>query len=251
MSFTFSLLLAVGIVAGLAWVVFQSPVKQGVHLFDLGMGTLLCALAVSRLGYVAWNWSYFQQHMFDIPQVWLGGLSSAGALLGAWLGLVIQARLVHQSAGELADHLLPLAGMVVLASWLACWLEGSAYGQSVGSAWWGLPAKDESGVFMPRFPTQLLGALITLGLLWVVEKIKKRRKDHKEPFLPVGGAASLAWLGLSLEMLGLSFLRADPVPLWQGIRLDTWGSLGLVVLSLTCCLWIFRPHWMRQRVMQS
>jgi prolipoprotein diacylglyceryltransferase len=213
------------------------------------MGTLLSALAAARLGYVIWNWGYFQQHWFDIPQVWLGGLSGVGALLGAWAGILVQARLVIKPAGELADRLLPLGGMVALASWLACWLEGCAYGLEVGGAWWGLPAQDEFGSFSQRFPTQLLGACLTLGLLWAIESLKSKPKGRKESVLPLGGAASLAWLGLSVEMLGLSFLRADPVLLWRGGRLDTWGSLGLVFLSLVCCLWVFRSAWARWRAM--
>jgi prolipoprotein diacylglyceryltransferase len=249
MSLTFSLLLAAGVILGLAWVVVRSPQKQVVPLLDLGMGTLLSALAVARLCYVVWNWDYFQQHWFDIPQVWLGGLSSIGAVLGAWVGIVIQARLVHKPASELSDHLLPLGGMVVLVSWLACWLDGYAYGLAAGGAWWGLPVQDEYGTFSQRFPTQLLGAGLALGLLWLVESLKGKRRGRKESLLPLGGASSLAWLGFSMEMLGLSFLRADPILLWRGVRLDTWGSLGLVFLSLVCCLYVFRPAWVRKRAM--
>jgi hypothetical protein len=38
-------------------------------------------------------------------------------------------------------------------------------------------------------------------------------------------------LGLSLELLALSFLRADPAVAWRGLRLDAWAALAIVALT--------------------
>jgi hypothetical protein len=46
-----------------------------------------------------------------------------------------------------------------------------------------------------------------------------------------GLAAALALLGLSLELFGLSFLRADPAPLWNGVRLEAWAALGFAGIA--------------------
>jgi hypothetical protein len=39
-------------------------------------------------------------------------------------------------------------------------------------------------------------------------------------------------------VLALSFLRADPAPVWAGLRLDVWGGLLLSIASILF-LWIF------------
>ena len=69
-----------------------------------------------------------------------------------------------------------------------------------------------------RLPVQLLGAILTLGLLWLVEW-------RQTPNM-VSGQMSLEWaLGFSSIMLFLTWLRADPAPLWVGLRLDAWAAV--------------------------
>jgi prolipoprotein diacylglyceryltransferase len=75
-----------------------------------------------------------------------------------------------------------------------------------------------------RVPVQLIGALITLVLIWALELASKR-------FHICGTAALIGLFALSTELFFLSFLRADPVPIWNGMRLDAWGALVLMVVS--------------------
>jgi hypothetical protein len=46
---------------------------------------------------------------------------------------------------------------------------------------------------------------------------------------------------LSLNLLIFSILRVDPAPLWQGVRPDIWMAVGLTIVSLAACAFIFRP----------
>jgi hypothetical protein len=32
-------------------------------------------------------------------------------------------------------------------------------------------------------------------------------------------------------LFSLSYLRADPTPIWNGLRLDAWGAAGLMLFS--------------------
>jgi prolipoprotein diacylglyceryltransferase len=191
----FSMLLGVGAGAGLIWVAFRAPEKQALSYVDAGLVALLGGLVGGRAVYVAVNWGYFEGHLVEIPQVWLGGFSGLGALAGSVLAVAQLALFVRQTFGELADALLPLATSIVTAAWLACWLDGCAYGAPV-EAWWGVQARDEWGILLPRVPVQLIGALLSLGLFWSLERITDR--------LPVSGqAAGLAVLSLSLILFGL------------------------------------------------
>jgi membrane protein implicated in regulation of membrane protease activity len=67
--------------------------------------------------------------------------------------------------------------------------------------------------------------------------------------LPVPGqAALLALVALSAQMFALSFLRADAAPTWQGLHLESWSALVLVVcfllafVSLTLIEKLFRSR---------
>jgi prolipoprotein diacylglyceryltransferase len=235
----FSLLLGLGAAAGLIWVATKSPEKKAHRNVDAGIAALFGALVGGRIAYVAVNWGYFQGHLVEIPEAWKGGISGLGALAGSVLALALLAVYIRPTAGELGDALLPLATTLTIAAWMGCWLDGSAYGAQVDT-WWGLQARDEWGILFPRVPVQLIGALLALSLFWSVERISAR--------LPIAGqAAGLALLGLSVELFGLSFLRADPTPYWRGMRLDAWGALALACLASIYLAHTLLRMWLASR----
>lgn len=46
---------------------------------------IICA----RLYYVAFEWSYYKEHLAEIPQIWNGGIAIYGGIIGALIGAVI------------------------------------------------------------------------------------------------------------------------------------------------------------------
>ena len=220
----FSLFLSFGALTGLLLSGWRAPHKEATRYLDAALGILAGALAGSRAVAVAVNWGYYSVHPSQIIQVWLGGLSGVGALAGSVLALIILALIMRLPVGALADILIPLAGTLMTTAWLGCWLEGCSYG-AVSGAWWALPARDEWGVLAARLPVQLLGAVITLLLVWLLDRASQRLPQK-------GMAASLGLLGLSGEIFGLSFLRVDPSLYLHGLRLEAWGALGLMIFSL-------------------
>jgi prolipoprotein diacylglyceryltransferase len=220
----FSLLLSLGALAGLASIAVRAPKKLTFRYVDAALGVLLSALVVSRLVFVFANWEYFRIHAGEIFQVWLGGLSAPGALLGAFLGISILRAMRFFFLGPLVDGLLPLLGTLSIAAWLGCWSDGTAYGAS-STAWYALPVSNEWGAVTPRLPVQLLGALLSLVLFVGLEQA------HTWLRRP-GLAASLGVLGWGLVVFCLSFLRADPARVWLGLRLEAWGALGVAGVGL-------------------
>jgi prolipoprotein diacylglyceryltransferase len=224
--YVFPLVVGLSAVIGLLWVTLPvADLPRETQLrFKLVGEALIGALVGGRIGYVLVNWPYFQDHWFAIPQVWLGGLAWPGALAGAMIFLVLLTPSWDKIAGAL-NMLLPLFTSLVFGSWLASWLTGHAYGVEV-EAWWGIPAQDEWGLLGIRWPVQLVGALSTLALHWGVEQAGIRK------WLPIPGlAASLMLAAFSGIILGLSPFRADPAPIWQGMRLDSWSALFFLGLS--------------------
>ena len=220
----FSILLGLGALTGLLLAGWRAPKKEALRYLDAGLVILSGALIGSRAVHVAVYFSYYQTHPGEILQVWLGGLSSIGALAGALIAVVITARWWRTSVGTLADAYLPLAGTLTVTAWLGCWVDRCGYGLAT-DAWWGLPARDEWGVLAYRVPVQLIGATLTLVYIWLLDRAGKRLAIQ-------GMSAALGLFGLSLEIFVLSFMRADPVQLVYGMRMEAWGAIGLMLVSV-------------------
>jgi len=226
--YAFSVLIGLGATTGLTWVAWKAPRREAIGQVNAGLWTLFGGLLGGRALYTGLNWDYFQSHLLESLQIFQGGISWAGALAGGMLALYLYARLARKSFGKLADAMQPLAATLVVSAWLGCWLDGYAYGPSV--AWGGLPARDEWGNLGLRFPTQLLGAMLTLSMYWALEQHKAgflRRCGFDQP----GRTASLALIGLSVQFFGLSFLMADPSGMWNGLQLNAWAALAFLVIG--------------------
>jgi prolipoprotein diacylglyceryltransferase len=221
--YIFSLLMGLAAMIGLAGVAWKAPPEEAHRYVDAGLWALAGALVGGRAGFVATNWQYFSAHLWESLQVFLGGFSWAGALAGGLLALGLVAWLSTASFWELACGLLPLLATLTISSWLSCWLIGCAYGPLAGN-WWGIPSRDEWGEVALRLPVQLIGALLTLGLFWLLDWGRDFMRSPGQVF-------NAALLGLSLIMLALSFVRADPLPEWQGLSLDFWAALAFAIFA--------------------
>ncbi len=231
----FTLLLGLGGVTGLAWVAGQAPARQTLLRLDAGLAALAGCLMGGRLAYIAVQWPYYRNHLTQTLR--LDGLAWPGALLGGLLALAWYARWVQRSFSLLAEALLPLAATVSLGAWLGCWQAGCAYGPPV-NAWWGLPARDELGRIVDRWPVQLIGAALTLILLALLEQLRARG-------MAPGIVAALGLLSGALLMLGASFVRLDPAPVWLGARLDTWAAVGFGGWGI---VWLFFSWSKRKKI---
>lgn len=220
---TYSLLLGVGALSGLLLACWRAPQKELSCYMNAGAWALFGTLVGSRAATVMVNFPYYQAHPGEIIQVWKGGLSGMGALVGGVISVIIISRWKNIELRALADALLPLAGTVMITAWLGCWLGSCSYGFP-SDAWWALPARNDWGLTTTRVPVQFLGALSTLAFIWLLELASKH-------FSTCGLSAFIGLFGLSSEMFVLSFLRADPTPIINGLRLEAWGALGLMAFS--------------------
>jgi prolipoprotein diacylglyceryltransferase len=224
----FSVLLALGAALGLIWVAWETPRSEQSTYLNTCVWVLVGALVGGRVAYLVVHWEYFQDDIIEITQVWLGGLAWPGALAGGLVTIMLVAWFMGIPLGSLADGMLPLLASLSVAVWLGCIFVGCAYGPEV-DGWWGLPTRDEWGDNKNRLPLQLIVVLLTIGFFWGIERLRQ----HRQGLVP-GLAACLGLGGLSLSLLSASLLRADPYPLYNGIRLETWGALlflGVAILS--------------------
>ncbi|MDD5371652.1 MAG: prolipoprotein diacylglyceryl transferase [Anaerolineaceae bacterium] len=242
----FSLALGIGATVGLASILWRAgDMIRAPHLVDAGLLTLFGALLGSRVGFVIANWLYFQFHWNEIPQIWLGGLSAAGALVGGMISLPLSAQIACLPLRGWLDRMSPMLPPLAVGAWLAAWAAGSAYGPLAESAWWALPARDEWGSIELRWPIQFAGALITLGLFSLIDINHKRLRRS-------GQTGSLSLLALLLPYAAASFLRADPAIPWLGLRPEIWTGLFISLICLGICLVFFWPtSWRTPRTQRE
>jgi prolipoprotein diacylglyceryltransferase len=187
-------------------------------LVEAGMVILALSLLGARASYIIQNFFFFMAHAGQIPQLWLGGLTWPGGLIGTGAGLWLVHRVWKEPIGELADRLLPMFGIVLVAIWITGWGVGIGYGPPT-EAWFGIPVKDIFGLREIRWPLQIIGGVISGG--WIIGSIMyPLRRTRKPGFRSVIGLIGVIGInGL------LSLFRVDPAPRVMGLRWETWISL--------------------------
>ncbi|MCD4801984.1 MAG: prolipoprotein diacylglyceryl transferase [Anaerolineales bacterium] len=192
-------------------------------IVDAGIGLIFVSLLGARIGYVFLNFSFFRNHASQIPQIWLGGLSWPGALMGAGAALLGIHLIWKEPLGELADSYLPLVGTVAAAIWMTGWGAGVGYGPRT-SAWFGIPVRDLFGVVENRWPLPILGTVLSAG--WITGLILLPLKQWN---VKPGWRAVLGFIGIVVINGIISVFRVDPSPLLWGLRGETWFSIALMV----------------------
>ncbi len=230
----FAFLVGLGASLGLWRVIQRVPRWQASRWMNSALITLLGCLIGARTAYVAFHTSYYASHLLEAFEIWKGGLAWPGAVVGGLLALLVVALIWKIPVALLADRLIPLASPLAIAVWLGCWQSGVAYGFRLPpGVWLGVPSRDETGAVSMRFPVQPLAAMTLVIFFWWLE-LRNFPRDHP------GRLASLAGLGLAINLMVFSLLRADPGQLWGGLRPDVWMALGLALFCLLAYALTFR-----------
>ncbi len=258
----YSLVMIVGLAAALAWLAWADVQRQRLagkmfphrrpfdhrlasawltalyRAVDDALPLSLAALVCGRFAYVAAQWPYFNEHLWQALRFWEGGLSAHGALAGCLALLAWQGWRQPDGGAAAADRCaIPLLWLQ-LATWIACWRAGCAFGRPVDIGRWPWLAvfdwPDFYGVFLPRIPVQGLGALISLALLAGAWRFSRQQRPPGE----LSGA--VLFLG-ALADAGLQLLRGDEAWLWLGQRAALGADLVFMILGAAC----FALAWRR------
>lgn len=234
---SYSALLSVGLLVGAA-IVYLEARRQELNItcmLDAALVAAVGGLLGARVAYVAVNWAYYSDHLDQAFNLWGGGHIWYGGLIGGLVAVLVYAAARRASPWPLLDALAPGVAFFSICAWLGCFLNKCAYGAETypgqGLPWaLSLELPDMYDVWVPRVAVQLVGAgwgTIVLGVV-----ILAGRNPRFEGFVfPL-------WLALYCAgSFGLGFLRADPVLVVTGWRLDraadlTLFAVGTVILVL-------------------
>ena len=221
--YSYTVVMGVGILAGLGLTARQWRNTPDSNWIDGILIGLLLGLPGGRVGFVVANALYFAERPVEIWPVWLGGLSYHGALLTGLLGWWGWCRWRKRPFSHDANRAAPGLALAHTFGWLACWLEGSAYGLPTFLGFWAADLPDTYGVFAVRYQTQLAGMVAGLLILGLAIWIRQKR-----PFFPI------FWLTLGLlntTHAVISLYRGDSMPKLGDWRVDTLFGLLFALLS--------------------
>lgn len=237
--YAYTVVLGLGLLAALGVSAALARAWAGEHNDDWLDGALAAAAGAFIGGRILFVWlhrDYFAENPGESWQLWLGGLSYHGALFGGMVGLALWARVTGRPLGRYAGLLAPGLALLTVSGWLACGVQGCAYGRPPGSE---LPAAlrilagyqaDDLGVFATRYRTQLAGALGSL-VVFALSLAAFRRTRPGVLFWTVLG-------GLSLVRAVVALGRGDAVPMVAGWRLDLLVDGTLTALSFIAIAWV-------------
>lgn len=229
----YSTLVCLGILLGIAYVQWRGRQDNwdGLRILDGALWLWTGGLIGARTAYVISNWTDYATHPFTALVVWSswdGGLVFQGGLLGGLLALWVYSSRIGMNLVDWLDRAAPAVSLAQGIGWVGALLHGANYGIVMRTAF-SLWLPDLYGVYGPRIPTQLLAALLDLGLFVALHRLSTRRLQP----------GMLAWIylwGNGLGHLFIEFARADEAPYWGMLRVTQWFELvevlGASVLML-------------------
>ena len=200
---------------------------------DLILYTALGLVLGGRLGYLVF---YNLPGLLNAPtvvfQVWRGGMSFHGALIGAVVAIYLFARRSHKDVYQVGDFLAPLAPIAILAGHLGNFINGEL---------WGRVTDADLGMIFPRadlearHPVQLYEAvsegLLLLALLWWLVGREPRRKVLSGSFLAAYGVLRIINEFFREPDVQLGYLAWDWLTMGQLLSIPMVIAGGLFIYS--------------------
>jgi phosphatidylglycerol:prolipoprotein diacylglycerol transferase len=179
-----------------------------------------------RTGYVLfYNLPHFAAHPLQIFELWNGGMSFHGGVLGCIVAVVAFARRRSIPILSLGDVTTAVAPIGLFLGRLANFINGELWGRITDVPW--AMVFPNGGPF-PRHPSQLYEAALEGIALFIVLNVLVRRGALKRPGVVTGAFA----LGYGVARITCEFFREPDLQLgflWGGL---TMGMLLCIPLML-------------------
>ncbi len=219
-------------------------------LFYVALGVMLGG----RIGYVLfYNFPSYAAHPIYIFEVWDGGMSFHGGLLGVLLAMWLYSRKYDRRFFELTDFIVPVVPIGLGAGRIGNFINGELWGKIANLPWAMRLPCDESrfsrycggavtGYSQPHHPSQLYeacfeGLVMFVVLWWFSSKLRPR--------MAVSGLFALIY---GVFRFGIEFVRLpDPQLGYLAFGWLTMGQVLSLPLILIGILLIALAYWQRLR----
>lgn len=206
----------------------RSVVKPA-QAVDLALWALVGAIIGSRVIFVALDWEVYAGHPLKLLNVWEGGLSFHGGLLGALIAGLFFARRNHLSFWALLDEATPGIALGYCFARVGCFLNGCCHGHACNLPWaMNFPHGELPGQLV--HPTQLYALLSTAVIFVILSELRGKVR--------VRGHLFALYLALySIERFLLEFTRAGATGKY--VAAGAWltaGQLASILIWLVAVL---------------
>jgi phosphatidylglycerol:prolipoprotein diacylglycerol transferase len=242
----------VGIIGGwfYARAIIASPRLWGgpapltvVQFDDFVIWATLGIVLGGRTGYVLfYNLAHFAAHPGEVFQLWNGGMSFHGGVIGVIIAIVVYARRSGIPTLSLGDITTAVAPIGIFLVRVANFINGELWGRPADVPW---AIIFPSGGPIPRHPSQLYEATLEGLVLLLVLGVLVQRGALKRP----GLVTSAASLGYGIARIICEFFR-EPDPqlgfLWGGLTMGMLLSIPLIAAGIVGLVLILRRRPMAQ-----
>ena len=157
----------------------------------------------------------------SVLYVWHGGMSFHGGLIGVCSAVFVYARKRQKNWLSLTDFIAPLVPLGLAAGRLGNFINGELWGRSTDVPW-GM-VFPQSGVIVPRHPSQLYECLLEGVLLFIVLWLYSQKQRL------IGKVSGLFLAGYALSRFIVEFFREPD------------AHMGFIGLGLTMGQWLCVP----------
>ena len=179
-----------------------------------------------RTGYVLfYNLPHFLENPLQMFELWNGGMSFHGGILGCSVAIILFALKRHIPMLSLGDVTAAVAPIGLFLGRLANFINGELWGRPTDVPW---AMIFPNGGPVPRHPSQLYEAMLEGAVLFIVLGLMVRAGWLKRPGVITGSFA----LGYGIARIICEFFREPDVQLgflWRGL---TMGMLLCIPLML-------------------
>lgn len=234
----YALAYIVGILAG--WVYARSIIRTErfwggpapltvVDFDDFIIWITLGIILGGRTGYVLfYNLPLFLSHPVQIVELWHGGMSFHGGVLGcivAIVGFALRRRIPMLSLGDVTTAVAPIG---LFLGRIANFINGELWGRPSNVPW---AMIFPTGGPIPRHPSQLYEAALEGVVLFVLLNVLVRQGALKRP----GLVTAMFAIGYGLARITCEFFR-EPDPqlgfLWGGLTMGMLLCIPLILAGL-------------------
>lgn len=201
-------------------------------LFYVALGVILGG----RIGYILfYDFAFYISEPMAIFEVWQGGMSFHGGLIGVTVAMWLFARKTQKSLFEVADFVAPLVPIGLLTGRIGNFINGELWGR-VTDSYWGMWVFDPAlQVMVQKYPTQLLEALLEGLVLFVILALYSRQAR------PAGSVAALFLMGYGFFRFVVEFYRMPDSQLgylaWDWLTMGQVLSLPMVLIGALVWIW--------------
>jgi len=236
----YGIILAVGVLVGVyvaehRWRRRGYP-KDGIY--DIAFWVVIWGVIGARVYHVITDYQRFEDDPWRAFQIWRGGLSIWGAVLGGGIAVVVITRRRKLPTLVVMDCLGP---GIVLAQAIGRW--GNYFNQELfgkpSTLPWALEIApqhrpfgySQHATFQPTFLYESLACLAILGILLLVE--------HRAR-LTTGQTFALYVVLYTFARFWFENMRIDPAHEIAGLRVNAWVSIGLFLFGIVWFVWLGR-----------